>query len=219
MVAATEIETEWMRGQASWELVEEGLWKWQGDRHTFSLLVTGIGMVNTAMKLGAYFAQQKPDLAVNIGIAGAFAEELQIGEVVEVVEEIFGDLGAEGEEGFLDLEAMGFPLYRVAGEPVYNRLRQPINADHGIPRVCALTVNKVHGRAESIAAARQHWNPDIESMEGAAFFRACLEWKIEFRELRSISNRVEPRDTSKWNIPLAVKNIQEWTWNWLQTLE
>jgi futalosine hydrolase len=46
-------------------------------------------------------------------------------------------------------------------------------------------------------------------MEGAAFHFACLQEKIPFLQLRCISNYVEVRDKSKWNIPLAVKNLNQ----------
>jgi len=44
-------------------------------------------------------------------------------------------------------------------------------------------------------------------MEGAAFFYACLLSGVPFHEVRSISNFVEERDKSKWDIPLALANL------------
>ena len=46
-------------------------------------------------------------------------------------------------------------------------------------------------------------------MEGAAFFYICSGEKIPFLALRSISNRVEPRNKNNWNIPLALDNLSE----------
>jgi len=46
-------------------------------------------------------------------------------------------------------------------------------------------------------------------MEGAAFHYACLKEKVPYAEIRSISNYVEKRDRSKWNIPLAIKNLND----------
>jgi futalosine hydrolase len=46
-------------------------------------------------------------------------------------------------------------------------------------------------------------------MEGAAFFYVCSKEKIPFLALRSVSNRVEPRDKEKWNIHLALDNLSE----------
>lgn len=232
LVAATEIETAWLRQQAKWEVVEEGLWRTHLNRvrigeertsftYTLDLLVTGIGMVNTAYRLGSYLTEQKPRLVVNFGIAGTFRPEWEIGKVVEVREEIFGDLGAESPDGFLGLKEMGFPSFRVEGKPIYNRMEgcdelEPVDS---VDVAIGLTVNKVHGVEASIEAVQRKWNPDIESMEGAAFFQACLLAGVPFREFRSISNRVEKRDLSQWNIPLAVNNIQKWVWEWLQKEE
>ena len=44
-------------------------------------------------------------------------------------------------------------------------------------------------------------------MEGAAFFYVCLQEKIPFLQIRSISNYVEKRNKSNWNIPLAIDNL------------
>jgi futalosine hydrolase len=46
-------------------------------------------------------------------------------------------------------------------------------------------------------------------MEGAAFFYACLAAKVPFVEIRSISNRMEPRNRDAWDLPLAVRNLNE----------
>jgi futalosine hydrolase len=54
---------------------------------------------------------------------------------------------------------------------------------------------------------QSRFSPDIETMESAAFFYVCLQEKIPFLALRAISNKVEPRDKSKWNIPLAMQNL------------
>ena len=52
-------------------------------------LITGVGMVNTAIYLTKEFAKKKYDLVINMGVAGSFSKELKNGEVVEVVEDNF----------------------------------------------------------------------------------------------------------------------------------
>ena len=49
---------------------------------------------------------------------------------------------------------------------------------------------------------------DVESMEGAAFFEACLAAGVPFAEIRAVSNAVGEEDRSRWNIPLALANLQ-----------
>ena len=44
-------------------------------------------------------------------------------------------------------------------------------------------------------------------MEGAAFHYVCLQQKIKFLQLRSISNRVGERDKTKWAMKEAIANL------------
>lgn len=174
-----------------------------------ALLLTGIGMVNTAMALGAVFARIKPAMAINFGISGVFPGAAEILEIVEVKEEVFAELGAENGDEFLDLQAMGFPNQMFEdGRLDYNMLTNPLHHDTALKSVRGITVNTVHGRQESIQEALARWEPEIESMEGAAFFHACLAAGVPFREYRCISNLVEERDRAAWKIREAVGSIQ-----------
>jgi futalosine hydrolase len=73
--------------------------------------------------------------------------------------------------------------------------------------VKGITVNTVHGNSASIKKVKKKFNPDIESMEGAAFFFACQNEKIPCLQIRAISNYVEKRNKKKWKMKLAVKNL------------
>ena len=44
-------------------------------------------------------------------------------------------------------------------------------------------------------------------MEGAAVFKVCNFFNTPCIQLRSISNYVEKRNKKKWNIPLAIQNL------------
>jgi futalosine hydrolase len=44
-------------------------------------------------------------------------------------------------------------------------------------------------------------------MEGAAFFYAANLLDVPSIQLRAISNYIEPRDRSKWEIKLALENL------------
>ena len=58
----------------------------------------------------------------------------------------------------------------------------------------------------SIELAKKLFSPNVESMEGAAFFAAC-KGLSNFTQIRSVSNYVEKRDKSKWQIQLAITNL------------
>ena len=44
-------------------------------------------------------------------------------------------------------------------------------------------------------------------MEGAACMMVCNNLGFEFFQIRAISNYVEERSKEKWNISLAIKNL------------
>lgn len=166
-------------------------------------LVTGVGMTATAFQLGHFFAQSRPNWAINAGIAGAFDEKLKVGDVVQVGSERFGDLGVEEADGrFTDVAELGFSAQSSISNP-YAPIPQ-------LPVCQGLTVNKVHGHADSIQKILAKYSEvQVESMEGAAFFYACLAAGIPFVEVRSISNRVEPRNRDAWDLPLAIRSLNE----------
>ena len=218
LVVATPLESNLIRESCSLDAPEQGVGTATIASHEVSLLHTGIGMVNTSFQLGKYLAIRRPDIAVNVGIAGSFDRNLPLGTVVEVLEDSFAELGAEDNERFIDLEEMGFPNFKYAGKSVFNTLSNPSPSALEIEKVRGITVNRVHGQPQSIDEAIRHWNPQIESMEGAAFFQAMIQENIPFFALRGISNYVEVRNKQNWKIPLAVEKVQQKVVEWLGRL-
>ena len=160
-------------------------------------------MVATAFELGRVLHESKYDLLINIGIAGCFDRNLKIGEVVQVISESFVELGAEDDQQFIPIEQLGYGKSKFTSSLLQGQNMQlPFVAQrHGI------TVNKVHGNADSIAKIKQlSPNSCIESMEGAAVFFAADKMDLPVIELRGISNYVEKRNRATWNIPLAIMN-------------
>ncbi len=181
------------------------------NRHELSFAISGVGMVSMAYALGKAFAKQKYDLAINVGIAGSFSKKIKIGQLVEIKEDIFSELGAEDDEEFITLEEMQL------GDIFYSSsFRNDGTAD--LQKVKGITVNKVHGNEESIENVMEMFTPKVESMEGAAFFYACEEAEIPSLQVRTISNYVEKRNRNNWDIPLAVKNINIWLYGFVKNL-
>ena len=160
-----------------------------------SILITGVGMINSAISLTKELIRKRYDLVINIGIAGSFAEELKRGDVVEVIEDCFSEVGFEDGECFSEFSDFELKTkYKV--DPVTS-----------LKKVRAITVNSVHGNANNISRIIARLKPDIESMEGAAIFKVCEEFKVRCIQIRSISNKVEPRDRNNWRMDLAIKNL------------
>lgn len=172
-----------------------------------SIAITGIGMVATAYQLGRILNTRQWDWAFQGGIAGTFDPQIAIGTVGQIREDCFPELGASSPEGFLDLSKLGFPSLHAGGKDFFNVLQNPHPAFSGFPQWKGVTVNTVSGTADQILFLEQNWSPVVESMETAAFFHACLASEVSFTAIRAISNRVEPRDTSKWQIGVAVEAL------------
>jgi len=76
-----------------------------------------------------------------------------------------------------------------------------------LKNVGAITVNTVHGNEASIKKVTERLSPQLESMEGAAFFHACTQMDVPCIQIRAVSNYVEKRNRDSWNIGLAIKNL------------
>ncbi len=173
-------------------------------KHKVEFFVTGIGMVATSYSLSRAFASKPYELAVNIGLAGAFDRTLKPGEIVRVTEDILSELGAENGEEFLTLNEMG-----LEGTDILLNLDEVrIKEIEEFKRVRSITVNTVHGNKESIRKVSERFHPHIETMEGAAFFYVCGRYNIPSIQLRAISNYVEERNKANWEIPLALRSMK-----------
>ena len=190
IIVATEEEADALRRIPG---VKTSLDDYSSGNCAISLLVTGMGSAATSWAMKKWLsANRKPDLAINIGIAGSFRDDIRIGDVVLPVSDSFTDEGDEGRTG--KIYADPNLVTELAG-----RLKP----------VSAITVTFATGTEPEIERLSKKYNPDIETMEGAAFFYICSGEQIPFLALRSISNRVEPRNKKNWNILLALDNLSE----------
>jgi futalosine hydrolase len=172
--------------------------------------ITGAGMVNTAFYLGQLNGK-KYDQVINAGICGVFKDEIKIGDVVNITEDVFSDFGAQDDETFLSISQMNLGSEHV--KPEHAITGKKIEA---LQKCKGITVNTVHGNEAAIKKIMQRLDPDVESMEGASFFVACNHYKWPCVQIRAVSNRVEKRDKDRWNIPLAIKNLNEFLIDYLK---
>jgi futalosine hydrolase len=167
------------------------------------VLITGAGMVPTAFALGNHFSKPKYDLVINLGIAGSFDRKIEPGYVVEVTEDTFAETGAEDDEQFIPMDMLGF------GEVTFRPsiFLEELDNNLFLKKARAITVNTVHGNEASIKKIQVRLNPQLESMEGAAFFYACKQVNAKCMQIRAVSNYVEKRNRESWQIGLAIKNL------------
>lgn len=176
------------------------------------VLITGVGMVNTAFMMGRYI-NSLFDIAINVGVCGAFDRQLVLGQLVHITSDILSEMGAEDGDGFLTYDQLNLP-----GEHMFYENYTISNPFiDSLKKVKGITVNTVHGNEININKVQQLYHPDVESMEGAAFFAGCARAGGNFIQIRAISNYVEKRDKSKWQIPLAIKNLNDFLINFINS--
>ncbi len=177
--------------------------------HPLEVLITGVGMTAAAFALGRRLAADSPGWVLQAGVAGSLDPAFPPGAVVQVLSETFADLAVEESDGSLtDLFALGLAQADAHPFRAGRMWNDAAAAFPFLPAVHALTVNRVTGSAAGVAALRQRYPyGQIETMEGAAAFYACLMAGVPFAQVRAISNRVEPRNRANWKIQEAIENL------------
>jgi futalosine hydrolase len=205
LVSATSFELDPLLLSFNFEKkINQNLTRYSFNTHTIDVLISGIGMTATAFWMGKTLSSTSYDLSINLGIAGSFSEQINIGETVHVIADEISELGAENDTQFLSLKEL-----KIAKNK--SRFNSPIPIHNAIisslKKVNGITVNTVHGNEKTIEKIKNRLSPDIESMEGAAFLMACSSEKIKCAQIRTISNPVEKRNKDHWDIPLAINNL------------
>ena len=175
------------------------------------VLITGVGAVAATYHLTTYLTTNTPELIIQAGIAGSFRREITLGTVFFVEEESFGDMGVVEAGEFKDLFDLGL-LHSNDLPFIQKRLKNPfaklLETSH-LPSAKSIGINEITTSPHRIEAVLKKYDPDIESMEGAPFHYVCLQEKLRFLQLRSVSNYVGERDKSRWDFKAAISNLNE----------
>jgi len=179
-----------------------------------SVVLCGIGQANAAQSTASVMDSGGAQLVILGGCAGAYpGSGLGVGDVAVAEAETYAGLGVEAPGGLMTLEEAGLPLLEKGGERYYasmpvpsaSRLDPSVFSGLGFSVVYGgfLTVYTVTGTSARGRELHARHGALCENMEGAAAAQVALHYKADFLELRGISNMVEDRDRSAWDIPGA----------------
>jgi futalosine hydrolase len=193
--------------------LESTLLRQHSDPARVEILNMGVGPVNAAHAVTLAITRSRPQAIVVCGIGGAYpGSGLAIGDVACAETECYGDLGATSPGGFLDMQAIGFPI--VEGPPpLYNLI--PMQLFPASRRVRFVTMSTCTGVAAAAQAIESRTGGAVENMEGAAVAHVAAIHGIAVGELRGISNMVTDRDTKAWRINEAATAAQEALLSWI----
>jgi futalosine hydrolase len=177
------------------------------------VLFSGVGMLSTAFTLTQHLLQHQYDLVLNVGIAGT-VQAAEVGKVYHIVREHIYQLGAEDNDRFIHLQDMGFMGKEdPASEKFFSVCKRTESEFPQLEKALGITVNKIHGKEESIAALHAMLQQEketgavLESMEGAAFAYVCRQLEQDAIEVRSVSNVVEVRNREHWRMKEAIEAL------------
>lgn len=178
------------------------------QKDTIDVLLTGVGMPMALYHLQKKITENRYNLVIQAGLAGAFTTKFELGETVLVKQDAFGDLGIEEKELFTPIfETDLFNKNEFPFENGWLVNKNKILQQSTLEVVKAVTINKVTDKGSVKKQLIDSFNPDIETMEGAALHYVCLHQNIPFIQLRAISNYVGERDKKKWEIDVAISNL------------
>jgi len=191
-------------------VIPNHLYHFNMGRLQVDLLAPGIGLLHTAFYMGKRIREGSYHVAINAGICGAYNSEVTIGSVLHVTQEQLPEQGVDKDDAFRSLFELGLlppDEYPFEDGKLINILVPKLKSIDRLKIVTGNTVNMMQTDPARIKKLLKRSPADVESMEGAAFLFSCLVEKIPCAQIRAVSNYVGERDKEKWEIRLAVKNL------------
>jgi len=192
-------------------------------------VISGTGKTNAAHAATLLIEKFSSSAVINFGIGGAYpSANLRAGDIAIADREIYGDEGLWLKDGFHKADAIGIPLLKKGRKKYFNEFPLDKNlvkkamkvipphpplakggwGDLKIKSGTFVTVSTSTGTGRRAREIEKRFNAICENMEGAAVAHVCAMYGIPVLEIRGISNIVEDRDRSKWDIKKAAENCQ-----------
>jgi len=179
--------------------------------NSFIFEKVGVGQtLATSLSLKA-IEKHKPEIILNIGIAGAFKQSnLYIGDIVLVDYDIIEnakDTGKLIEQYEFDKEK-----YRIENQLNNTLNMYNLNEILELKKVSSLTVSLVSSNIDLANRRYKTFNTDIETMEGGAVSFVSNEFYpyIPFFQIRSISNYTGTMNMDKNDITISISKLNNY---------
>jgi futalosine hydrolase len=173
------------------------------------LLITGVGLMAATYAITKQILHKTPAIIIQAGISGCIDENLNLGEVVVVKDEVIGDMGVMENKSFKTLFDLN--LLQKNDQPWKNgklvNTNKNLLVSSGLKQVHAVTVHEISTHAKRINYYKESLEAQIEHMEGAALHFIGIMEEIPFLQVRSISNHASVRDKTKWMLDESIENL------------
>ncbi|MGZ4665175.1 MAG: futalosine hydrolase [Frankiaceae bacterium] len=182
-----------------------------GGTGSVTVLAGGVGAAAAAAATATALALRPCAAVVNCGIGGAFPGQAPPCGIVVADLVVAADLGAQTEDGFEPLDALGFGPVSLAADPLLadTCLDRLAAAGLAARRGTILTVSTITGRPSRLAELMSRWGPVAEAMEGYGVLLAAAKAGIPAVEVRTMSNVVGHRDVAAWDMTGALHALSQ----------
>jgi futalosine hydrolase len=174
------------------------------------ILITGIGLTATTYSLTRQLGIKKPDLIIQAGVGGCFDTTIPLGSVLAIKQEAIADqsvIELEKLKTLFDLQLVPENQYPFTKGWLVNK--SEILKKIKLRKVTGISVNEITTAKQKVKFYTEHFNPVIESMEGAALHFVCLMEKTPFIQIRSVSNYIAERNKKNWNMKDSIVNLNK----------
>ncbi len=174
------------------------------------VLITGIGLTATTYSLTRQLQIKKPDLVIQAGVGGCFDTTISLGSVVAVKQEAIADqsvIELDKLKTLFDLQLVPQNQYPFTKGWLVNKGEALKKVK--LRKVTGISVNEITTAKQKVNFYKEHFNPVIESMEGAALHYVCQMEKVPFVQIRSISNYIAERNKKNWNMKESIINLNK----------
>lgn len=198
--------------------------------------ISGMGKTNASHAATLLIEKFSPRIIINFGIGGAYPlSGLRVGDIAIADKEIYGDEGLWLKDGFHTVDSTGIPFLKKGRRKYFNEFPldkaltgeaikcfrltpNPLPLAPKIKSGAFVTVSASTGTNKRAKELEKRFNAICENMEGAAIAHVCAMYGIPMLEVRGISNIVEDRDKSSWDLKTAAVNSQKAVLEFLKRL-
>lgn len=172
------------------------------------VLITGIGLTASTYTLGKQVQLKRPDLVIQAGVGGCFDRSIPTGTVMAIKQEAIADqsvIELNALKTLFDLKLVPENQYPFTRGWLVNK--NEVLKKVKLKKVRGISVNEITTDKKKVKFYQEHFNPVVESMEGAALHYVCLMENIPFIQLRAVSNYIAERNKKNWNMKESIINL------------
>lgn len=167
--------------------------RFQLAENEFDILISGYGGSIASHWINKAIQRKNYDLVIHIGRSYALNDKSEVGSLVNVIDDYFGDVGFIFDSGFQSF--FDFELISKDEHPFKNGILEN-SSDYSeiltsFRKVSGMTCNTIPANLFQIGEIYIKNYPEVISSEGAAVLYACLESNIDLIQLSYVASDIE----------------------------